>query len=301
MCEGEICANKWIHRYCAGVPTTHYKLLEKSPEPFYCYFCAQSKQMATVEEMKNTITALTAEIVELRAALQSQREACICSDNPLTTAVDAPQSDGPAWTEVVRRRGSKRGQGRQTAQRTRAANANRSNSRSTNDANYTPNEAGQAPKPSSWVKVDGARKIWGTLKSCTVASVKSAISRVCNNNTVKVKRKIKTSSGTPGTQARWYFILHDSEEALVALESNWERLALQTSWRLAICYMPQFDDQAEAPENDSDTTDASQSPNSSASHTSVGGHTVEDKPSPQSQGSAFLGQEDTNLQEEVSR
>ena len=77
MYEGEICANKWIHRYCAGVPTSHYKLLEKSPEPFHCYFCAQSKQMATVEEMKNTITALTAEIVELRAALQSQKEACI--------------------------------------------------------------------------------------------------------------------------------------------------------------------------------------------------------------------------------
>ena len=118
---------------------------------------------------------------------------------------------------------------------------------------------------------------------------------------VKVKGKIKTSSGAPGTQARWYFILHDSEEALVALESNWERLALQTSWRLATCYMPQFDDQAEAPENDSGTTDASQSPNSSASHTPVGGHTVEDKRSSQSQGNAFLGQKDTNLQEEVNR
>ena len=71
------------------------------------------------------------------------------------------------------------------------------------------------------MKVDGACKVWGILRSCTAASVKSAISRVCNNNTVKVKRKFKTGSGTQGIQAQWWYILHDSEEALVFLESNW--------------------------------------------------------------------------------
>ena len=69
MCEGEIYNNKWMHCYCAGVPTDHYKLLEESPEPFQCCFCAQRKQAAIIEEMKNTITCLTAEIVELRATL----------------------------------------------------------------------------------------------------------------------------------------------------------------------------------------------------------------------------------------
>ena len=126
------------------------------------------------------------------------------------------------------------------------------------DVNSKQNEARQAPKPSSWVKVDGARKVWGTLKSCTAASVKSAISRVCNNNTVKVKRKFKTGSSTQGIQARWWYILQDSEEALVSLESNWERLALQTSCRLATCYKPQLNDQPEAPESDTDNANAVQ-------------------------------------------
>ena len=143
--------------------------------------------------------------------------------------------------------------------------------------------------PSSWVKVDRARKIWGILKSCTVASVKSAISRICKNSTVKVKRKVKTVSGV---QTRWWFILHDSEEALVSLESNWEQLALQTSWRLVNCYMPQFSDNQDIPENH--TNDALQPP--PENNMNRDGHTTEDSPLAQSEGNTFLG----NLQEEVN-
>lgn len=65
MCEGKICANKWMHQYSAGVPNAHYQLLEKSPEPLYYYFCAQQKKIATVKEMKSVITAFTAEIVKI--------------------------------------------------------------------------------------------------------------------------------------------------------------------------------------------------------------------------------------------
>ena len=72
MCKGEICSNKWMHRYCAGVLTTHYKLLEESPEPFCCYLCVQLKHAALVEEMKSTIASLTTEVVELRATLESE-------------------------------------------------------------------------------------------------------------------------------------------------------------------------------------------------------------------------------------
>ena len=96
-------------------------------------------------------------------------------------------------------------------------------------------------KPTAWVKVSGARKVWSTIKSCTVTSVKSAISRVCKNDTVKVKRKVKNNPGDSNgaRSSRWWFILHDTEEALVTLEVNWEQLALQTSWKLMDCYMPE--------------------------------------------------------------
>ena len=84
--------------------------------------------------------------------------------------------------------------------------------------------------------------------------MKSAISRVCND-TVNVKRKLKT-----GEQTRW-FVLHDSEEALTSLESKWEQLEVQTSWKLVKCYMPQFDDQTPANETSDQvqTTPTSQS------------------------------------------
>ena len=100
MCEGEICANKWIHRYCAGVPTDHYKLLEESPEPFHCYFCAQRKQAAIIEEMKNTISCLTAEIAELRVALKAKTTSRSRSNDQAmpSTRVDVSQGEDRPWS-----------------------------------------------------------------------------------------------------------------------------------------------------------------------------------------------------------
>ena len=161
---------------------------------------------------------------------------------PLTSAVDTSQNGRP-WSEVVRR-GSRRGQGSQSTRTTRSTN-NSHRPRSNGDATTQSetNQENRLTKPSNWMKVAGARKVWGTLKSCTAASVKSAITRVCKNNTLKIKRKNKTVGSAHGIQTQWWYVLHDSEEALVSLESNWEQLALQTSWRLTPCYKPEFDNQ----------------------------------------------------------
>ena len=51
--------------------TSYYESLEKSPLPFNCSLCVHQKQAAMIEEMKSTITALTAEVRELRTALQA--------------------------------------------------------------------------------------------------------------------------------------------------------------------------------------------------------------------------------------
>ena len=237
MCEGEACGNKWMHRYCAGVPTTHYKLLENSPSPYYCYLCAQLKQTATIEEMKGTIASLSAEIVELRAALESQKATNESTQTTTSNVEDGSRTNGRSWSEVVRRGNRPRARNSKRPPRTSQANGNHRATPSNSRGNQT------KKTPSNWIKVNGARKIWGTLKSCTVASVKSAISRVCNNDTVNVKRKLKT-----GEQTRWWFVLHDSEEALTSLESKWEQLEVQTSWKLVKCYMPQFEDQTPANE-----------------------------------------------------
>ena len=155
------------------------------------------------------------------------------------TLESGSQTNGRSWSEVVRR-GNRSNTMTSTRppRRIQASNRQRSSNSRSNNQNQ--------PKkpPGNWIKVDGARKIWGTLRSCTAASVKSAISRVCKNDTVKVKRKFKT-----GVQTRWWFVLHDSEAVLASLESNWGQLEVQTSWKLVNCYMPQFacekgDDQA---------------------------------------------------------
>ena len=52
MCESDVCCNKWMHRYHAGVPITHYKLLEQSPDPFRCYLCTKLKHATVVEEIE---------------------------------------------------------------------------------------------------------------------------------------------------------------------------------------------------------------------------------------------------------
>ena len=228
MCEGEICGNKWMHRYCAGVPTTHYKVLEKSPSPFYCYLCTQQKQAAVIEEMRGTIASLTTEVVELRATLESQKAT---NFTQTTNLEDGSRTNGRSWSEVVRR--GNRPNARNSRRPPRRSQANGNHQASSNNSRNNQNQSKKPP--SNWIRVDRARKIWGTLKSCTVASVKSAISRVCKNDTVNVKRKLKT-----GAQTRWWYVLHDSEEALASLESKWEQLEVQTSWKLTKCYMPQF-------------------------------------------------------------
>ena len=100
-------------------------------------------------------------------------------------------------------------------------------------------------KPEGKTKVVGARRVWGTLKACTVGTVKSVISRFCSNTTARVKRKIKDVQ--PGKPPRWWFVIHDSEESLQALEENWGSVHVQTNWKLEPCYKPMDSDNSTQP------------------------------------------------------
>ena len=217
---------------------------------------AQRKLVSTLE---STVAALTAEVAELRKNALEQASK--------TNGNDVPES----WSTVV-----KRGKKRNLATTNRNSVSRDPEAKTTGlkrSSNATPPAGrkgnlnnGEANKPvNSWKRVSGARKVWGTLKTCSVATVKSAISRFCNNSTVKIKRKFKANGA--GGQSHWWFVLHDTEEALVSLESNWERLALQTSWKLMNCYMPQpsnLNDDNES-EHVSDTTAVENPPNNEPS------------------------------------
>ena len=92
------------------------------------------------------------------------------------------------------------------------------------------------PNSSNLTKVLGARRIWGTMKSCTVTAVKNAIQRLCPDlpNSLRVRRKLKTN----GEKIRWWYIVHGPEQVLSILEQQWEAVKLQTSWNLEPCFAP---------------------------------------------------------------
>ena len=80
------------------------------------------------------------------------------------------------------------------------------------------------------IRVVGACRIWGTLKNSTAASIKSVITRLC-----KVSEIRKDKEDTVSKWSKWWYVVHES--VLVRLESNWERINLQTSWKLEPCFM----------------------------------------------------------------
>ena len=91
-------------------------------------------------------------------------------------------------------------------------------------------------KSAKKVRVQGARRIWGTLKLTTPSSLKSAISKFCPATSIQIKRK--TVCDNVGGVKKWWFVIHAPEEVLVELDSAWEQLKLQTGWKLEPCFKP---------------------------------------------------------------
>ena len=67
-CDG---CKKWVHRYCAGVSLTYFQVLADSSKPFFCTCCSDANNMAVVSELRKEVTALKAEVANLKSALDS--------------------------------------------------------------------------------------------------------------------------------------------------------------------------------------------------------------------------------------
>jgi len=86
------------------------------------------------------------------------------------------------------------------------------------------------------VKADGARKIWGTLKTTTCTAVRNAISSVTkvSSSNLQIKRKYKNLGGN---KIRWWHIVSGNENDLESLDDKWEGFRIQTGWKLEHCYV----------------------------------------------------------------
>ena len=191
FCEGP-CA-QWFHRYCAGVTATQFQLLSNSPETFLCYACFQQAHRAKVSSLEEKVASLTAEIVEIKSALER---------------LDSASSENASWSTVV-----KRGKGKGSG--TIESNVIKTKTRELGSTSVTKTRARGGElntvcvsnikingKSSNKVKVNGARRVWGTMRNCTTNAVSFAISKLCGITPSKMKRKFKKNDS--GRLVKWW-------------------------------------------------------------------------------------------------
>ena len=176
---------------------------------YKCLWCFKKEHEDTVRELKACISSLKDEVAELRSRLS-------------TTEID--DGSQKKWTDVVRKR------------RTAAQKKNSAGTETTK-----PNTA-DAPAPTAKVshvrekkqkcRVAGVRRIWGTLKSTTTNAVSGTIRKLANvDKDLRVLRRLKKS----GEKTQWWFVLKSEEETLANLEKEWNKIHLQTNWKIEPC------------------------------------------------------------------
>ena len=233
-CEGGCSAT--IHRYCAGVTSSHFETLTKgSAAPFVCQWCALKNANAVIQQLQADVASLKSDLATLRAQTARKDTAEVASLKSELAAVNAQLSKRSAET---------------TATATYAAAAAATHLRSHHNQ-LTASRGRQNPQPQrqkqktsgtgkpkrNLVQVNGARKIWGTLKVCTPATISSAISKILPSGS-KLKLTIKWKTKQLGLKSIWWFVVHGTEHDMTVLEKEWEStIKIQTPWTLKPCFM----------------------------------------------------------------
>ena len=70
------------------------------------------------------------------------------------------------------------------------------------------------------MKVEGARKVWATHPHATVKTVENVISRFCNIQRLKIRRK--TRRNEISGKSIWWFVIHANETVLSELDAKWD-------------------------------------------------------------------------------
>ena len=261
QCEGITC-QMWYHRYCAGVPLSHFKDLANSEKPFVCLLCSQDVHKAVVSQLQSEIAALKAEqqahpVHELQSMVRSLVEevrelkvtvAVLRSSNSNSCLEGVECSDGEGklpWNVVVS--GGKRGKrlgkgppggsgykpkGSSNAQKVACQGLAPPSGKATNSNADGPSEQGHVHR--NRIPVKGARKVWGTLRSTTTLAVENALKTLTSINTkgLAVKRKFKTARNDKDQVTKWWFVVRGEESVLEQLQNKWSAISVQTLWRL---------------------------------------------------------------------
>ena len=191
FCEGQ--CGLWYHRGCTSIPPKLYEDLSNSEEPFHCLSCTNRSLKEEVTKLMEELNlsleyrakyrVLENELVSLRDAMDS------LSQQVSQLSSKIPGRQNRSYASTVRESlpsaavSSTAGQanGRGAVSHLPASKKSVSNSASSS----------MVTRPK--VKVLGARKIWGTIKTCSPGAVSATISKLVSSNlTLRVRRKTKT-------------------------------------------------------------------------------------------------------------
>ena len=199
--------------------------------------CTFDRQQAVIQDLQSNVKALTEEILEVKASLATLLKVPNC-----TTTASGPAARGEdrekgavssklLWNVVVsRKKGTKTKGGSVSSSRMLPKNKGTSRHSSCGSA-----QSNKHAVPGTKEVFTGVRRIWGTMKACTIPTVSRSITRLTGiGSNVQVKRKYKTNA--KGKVVKLWFILHAEEAVLNQLELEWERVQLQTSLKLEPCY-----------------------------------------------------------------
>ena len=230
LCDGT--CQCWFHRWCAGVSQAHYNLISKSPEPFLCPTCTFDRQQAVIQDLQSNVQALTEEILQVKASLATLLKVPNC-----TTTASGPAAGGEdrekgavnsklRWNVAVsRKKGTK----------TKGGFANFSRMPSKSNVDNSSVQSNKLAASGTKEVFTGVRRVWGTMKACTVPTVIKSITWLTSiGSNVQVKRKYKTND--KDKVVKWWYILRAEEAVLNQLEQELEKVQLQTSWKLEPYY-----------------------------------------------------------------
>ena len=245
LCEGS--CNHWYHRWCAGVTKARYEALSSSEDPFFCPSCSATRQQKSIVALQASLRSLSDEVRELKALVVTLQK----KERPTSELCPGAQTVGAAsaqWSTAVGRKGPKKfGKGMGSKQSTPAGASSSPSPNTTPQSNSTSQPSlSSNPRPRSShgqtrVRVTGARKIWGTMKSTTAAAVADALKALAKSpqNALSVKRKYKINAKRV---THWWFVIRGEESLLEQLQSNWHLVNVQTAWKLEPVFKHQTED-----------------------------------------------------------
>ena len=189
-------------------------------------------------------------------------------------AHSAAATEAGSWSEVVRRKGSSN---KKSVKVENKKSGNVETGKPSSKKKTTAGDATQKQDPPSHgkqsrdkdrnpprtrIQVEGKRKVWGTMKTCSIAAVKSAISTLTNvpSDELSIRRKYKIATTNAERVVKWWFVIGGEERVIAQLQEQWPTVNFQTKWKLEPVYCYCEASQPDQPDQTRNITEPPKSP-----------------------------------------